>query len=32
MAESKSSFINQILDSFARDLGFKNRMSDMSVT
>jgi len=29
MAESKSSFINQILDSFARDLGFKNRMSDM---
>ena len=29
MAESKSSFINQILDSFARDLGFKNRMSEM---
>lgn len=29
MAESKNSFINQILDSFARDLGFKNRMSDM---
>jgi len=29
MAESKNSFINQILDSFARDLGFKNRMSEM---
>ena len=29
MAESKSSFINQILDSFARDLGFKNRLSEM---
>ena len=29
MAESKNSFINQILDSFARDLGFTDRLSQM---
>ena len=29
MAESKNTFINQILDSFARDLGFTSRLSQM---
>ena len=29
MAESKNSLINQVLDSFARDLGFTDRLSQM---
>ena len=29
MAESKNTFINQILDSFAKDLGFTSRLSQM---
>jgi LysM repeat protein len=29
MAESKNSLINQVLDSFARDLGFTSRLSQM---